>query len=273
MTVFRAIVLGLVQGLTEFLPVSSSGHLILVPRLLGWQEQPLSFDVALHLGTALAVLLYFRRDFVRLAHYGVADLARHRAAVARWSPFGRLALLIVLGCVPAVIVGGLFNDTIEAHARGAWSVALLLVVFGLVMLAAERWARGSCGIERLDAPRALLIGTAQALALLPGVSRSGATIAAGMFSGLSREAAARFSFLLSAPVVVAAGVRELPDIRHAATQGVSGAELAAGFLASFAVGVLAIHALLRYMAVRTLRIFVWYRFAFAALVLLILGLR
>ena len=273
MTLLRAIALGIVQGLTEFLPISSSGHLILVPALLGWERQPRSFDVALHLGTTLAVLLYFHRDFVRLARHGIIDIIAHRTRIARWSADGRLGLLTVLGCVPAVIVGGLLDGWLEAHARGPWLVAALLVVFGLVMLAAERWAHGCWGMERLDPGRALMIGSAQALALLPGVSRSGATIAGGMFMGLSRETAARFSFLLSAPIVVAAGVKELPELRHASAQGVSAAELAAGCLVSFAVGLLAIHLLLRYVAGHRLNVFVWYRISFAVLAVVLLSLR
>ena len=273
MTLLRAIVLGIVQGLTEFLPVSSSGHLILVPSLLGWERQPRSFDVALHLGTTLAVLLYFHRDFVRLGRHGIADIIVHRTRFTRWSPDGRLALLTVLGCVPAVVVGGLLDGWLDAHARSPWLVAVLLVGFGLVMRAAERWARGCGGTERLDPSRALVIGSAQALALVPGVSRSGATIAGGMFLGLSRQAAARFSFLLSAPIVVAAAVKELPELRHAAAQGVSAAELAAGCLVSFAAGLLAIHLLLRYVAGHRLNVFVWYRIAFAVLAIALLSRR
>jgi undecaprenyl-diphosphatase len=273
MSVFHAVVLGIVQGLTEFLPVSSSGHLIVVPRMLGWEEQPLAFDVALHLGTTLAVLLYFWRDFVRLTRHGLGDIVTRRLRIDCYSPFGRLAVLIVVGCVPAVIVGGLFNTWIEDNARQAWLVATMLVVFGLVMLAAERWGDSASGLERLNMRRSLLIGAGQAMALIPGVSRSGTTIAAGMFSGLSRATAARFSFLLAAPVIVAAGIKELPDIRHASAQGVSGGALAAGFLVSFAVGLLTVHLFLRYVASHPLSAFVWYRFGFAALVLLLLGLR
>lgn len=270
MDVVQAAVLGLVQGLTEFLPVSSSGHLVLVPRLLGWREHPLSFDVALHLGTALAVLLYFRRDMRCLIHHGLTDLVGCRWRLGAYSPVGRLALLIVLGCLPAVAVGGLFNDWIEAHTRQAWLVALLLVVFGVVMLLADRCAPQSRSMEALDPARALFIGMAQALALLPGVSRSGATIAAGMFAGLSRETAARFSFLLAAPVILGAGVKELPNLRHAAAQGVGAADLAVGFVISFVVGLAAIHFLLRYVALRPLTAFVLYRFALAGLVLALL---
>lgn len=273
MSVLHAIILGLVQGLTEFLPVSSSGHLILVPRLLGWKEQPLAFDVALHLGTTLAVLLYFRRDFVSLVQHGLHDIVVHRHHLRCWSPIGRLGLLIALGCVPAVIVGGLFNAWIEDHTRAAWLVATLMVLAGVVMLVAERRLYATREMERLDAGRALFIGAAQALALFPGISRSGATITAGIFAGLSRETAARFSFLLAAPVIVAATVKESPNVRHAAGQGVSYAALLAGVLVSFAVGLVTVHLLLRYVARHRLDIFVWYRFAFAALALLLLWLR
>lgn len=273
MSVFQAVVLGIVQGLTEFLPISSSGHLIAVPRLLGWSKQPLAFDVALHLGTMLAVLVYFWRDFALLTRHGISDLLVHRQRLHCYSPHGRLALLIVLGCVPAVVVGGLFNAWIEAHVRDAGLVAALLAGFGLVLLAAERWGQGRGGIECVDARRVLLVGTAQALALAPGVSRSGITIAAGMFAGLSRAAAARFSFLLSAPIVVAAGLKEAPDIRHAADQGVSAAALIVGLAVAFVVGLAAIHFLLRHVATRSLNVFVWYRLAFAALIVVVLGIR
>jgi undecaprenyl-diphosphatase len=273
MSVLHAIVLGIVQGLTEFLPISSSGHLIAVPALLGWEEQPLAFDVALHLGTMLAVLLYFWRDFALLIRHGLADLARHGARVRSYSTYGRLALLILLGCVPAVIVGGLFNSWIEANVRDVRLVAVLLAVFGLLLLAAERWHAAPSGIERVDAKRTLLIGVAQAMALFPGVSRSGTTIAVGMLSGLSRAAAARFSFLLSAPVVVGAGLRELPDIRHAAAQDVSTTALATGFIAAFVSGLAAVHLLLRYLATRPLSVFAWYRFAAAGVILAVLALR
>jgi len=179
-------------------------------------------------------------------------------------------LLTVLASLPALAVGVMFNDWIVAHTRQAWLVALLLVVVGVVMLLADRRAPHSRSMEALDPARALFIGVAQALALLPGVSRSGATIAAGMFAGLSRETAARFSFLLAAPVILGAGVKELPNLRHAAAQGVGAAELAVGFVVSFVVGLVAIHVLLRYVARRPLTAFVLYRFALAALVLVVL---
>jgi undecaprenyl-diphosphatase len=273
MSLLHAIVLGIVQGLTEFLPVSSSGHLIVVPELLGWEEQPLAFDVALHLGTMLAVLLYFWRDFALLIRHGATDLVLYGPRWRLYSTYGRLALFIVIGSIPVVIVGGLFNGWIEEHVRDARLVAVLLATFGLLLFAAERWSVQPSGIERLDAGRALLIGVAQAVALFPGVSRSGTTMAVGMFAGLSRAAAARFSFLLSAPVVVAAGLRELPDIRHAAQQDVSAAALVTGFVVAFASGLAAVHLLLRYLAARPLSVFAWYRLAAGAGILLVLGLR
>ncbi len=271
MSLLHALVLGVLQGLTEFLPVSSSGHLIVIPKLFGWEEQPLAFDVAIHQGTTLAVLLYFWRDFVQLARCGTADIVMHRLRWGAYSPLGRLALLIVLGCVPAVIAGGLGNTWIEEHLRNPWLIAGNLVLFGLVMLAADRWAQPSREMDKLNPPRALLIGCAQALALIPGISRSGSTIAAGMFSGLRRDTAARFSFLLSAPIVVAAGIKELPDIRTAADGDVGTAALALGFAGAFLSGISAIHLLLRYVARHPLSIFVWYRVALAVLIIVTLG--
>lgn len=273
MSLLHAIVLGVIQGLTEFLPVSSSGHLVIVPRMLGWGEHPRAFDVALHQGTLLATLLYFRRDFIRLTVDGVHDAVRHGTHFARFSPYGRLAWLIVLGCLPAVLIGALFGSWIDAHAGRVWLVALFLVLFGVLMLIAERVRRpdvSSSSMERVDTRRSVLIGAAQAVALLPGVSRSGITIATGMFAGLSRETAARFSFLLSAPVILGAGLKDLPDIRHASEQGINGTELAAGFVVSFVVGLAAMHFLLRYVARYSLAAFTGYRVAIAALAVLVI---
>lgn len=270
MSVFEAVLLGLVQGLTEFLPVSSSGHLVLLPRLLGWDPHPLSFDVTLHLGTMLAVLLYFRTDFVQLTCCTIRDAISHRHGLHRWSAMGRLGLLIILGSIPAALVGGLLGDVIEEHARSAWLVAVLLVAGGLLMLAAEKWGQAEAGLERLDGARTLVVGIAQACALLPGVSRSGATISAGMLSGLARPAAARFSFLLAAPVILGAGLKELPNIRNAAAEGVGWDALFLGCLISFLAGVAAIHGLLRYVATRSLAAFAWYRFGLALVIVVLL---
>ena len=272
MTIWQALVLGIVQGLTEFLPVSSSGHLLLVPELFGWREQPLAFDVALHIGTTLAVVAYFHRDWWTLIREFSADARRYRARIGRWGPGGRLSLLIALGTVPAVIAGLLLSD-LEDRLRTPGIVATMLVLVGGYMAAAERWAprREQSGLERLTWRSTLLIGVAQACALVPGVSRSGPTIATGMFAGLGRATAARFSFLLATPVTLAAMVVELPHLRDAGEQGIGGAEIVAGIIASLVVGVIAIRFLLRFLAVQRLYPFVIYHVGLAVLVLALLA--
>jgi undecaprenyl-diphosphatase len=262
----------LVQGLTEFLPVSSSGHLLLIPELLGWSEQPLAFDVALHIGTTLAVVAYFWHDWWILIRAAFADVRCHGPRVLRWGPYGRLALLIGVGTVPAVIAGLLLSD-LESRLRTPGVVAAMLVLVGGYMAAAERWARGHTTpeLDRLTWAGAVLVGIAQACALIPGVSRSGSTIATGMFCGLGRAAAARFSFLMATPVTVAAMVKELPNLRHAEAQGITSVEIGAGILASLVVGVIAIRFLLRYLAARSLYPFVLYRLGLALVVLIVLA--
>lgn len=282
MTPLYALVLGIVQGLTEFLPISSSGHLLIVPRLFGWEEQPLAFDVALHIGTLTAVLVYFFRDWVALARSGLADLRAHGLRLTAWSAHGRLLLLIALGTVPAVVVGLLLSDA-EDRLRTPAVVGAMLILVGSIMAAAERFAnrprqgaittsaQGSELEKRLSPVRALVIGVAQAFALVPGVSRSGATISAGMFSGLSRATAARFSFLIATPITLAAAAKELPQLRTAAEQGVSRGEIGLGVAASALVGLLAISALLRFLATRPLYPFSIYRVIVGVLVLLFLA--
>ena len=268
MDLIQAIVLALVQGFTEILPISSSGHLILVPWVFGWTDQGLAFDVAVHVGTLAAVIAYFRGDVVVYWNAFWRSLAR-RALDAE----AKVAWALAIGTVPAAVAGLLLEDLVAGALRSPKTVAFTTIFYGLVLLAADRFGAKTRDERSVSLRDGLLIGCAQALALLPGVSRSGATISAGMFAGLSRETAARFSFLLAAPVIVAAGVKELPDIRHAADQGVSTAALAAGFAVSFLAGLATVHALLRFVARHPLNLFVWYRFAFAALVLIVLGLR
>lgn len=274
MTPLQALILGIVQGLTEFLPISSSGHLLLVPHFFGWPEQPLAFDVALHTGTLLAVVIYFHRDWTRLLLATARDLRCHGPTVRRWGPPARLTLLIGLGTVPAVVVGLLVSG-IEDRLRAPGVVAATLVLGSAYMAAAEWWSarRGGrdCTMAAMTPDRALLVGVAQAAALVPGVSRSGSTIATGMFAGLGRASAARFSFLLATPITLAAAVKEAPSLRDAAAQGISGVEIGIGILASFAVGVVAIAFLLRYLAARPLYVFVWYRLALAAVVIAVLA--
>ena len=266
-SLFEAIVLGIVQGLAEFLPISSSGHLILVPWLLGWQEHGLTFDLALHLGTSAALLGYFWRDWVKLIRAVALGLF---FKPPRLLPEWKLAWLILLGCLPAGIIGVLFESQIEALFRQPVLIAILLIVFGLVMLAADRLGSQkrslsgmNLGITLTDA---LVIGCAQVLALMPGVSRSGITLTAGLFRGLDRGSAARFSFLLSAPITIAAALYKLRDLFKAPPTGSELLVFAAGVVTAGIVGALAIGFLLKYLQRKPVDMFVWYRVAAGLLI-------
>jgi undecaprenyl-diphosphatase len=263
----QAIVLGIVQGLTEFLPVSSSGHLIVVPALLGWDDpfiESLALSVMLHVATLLALLLYFRSDWLRLIPAGLATL---RDRSFRGDPDRKLAWLLATSTVPAVIVGVLLNDLIETAFREPRLVAITLVAGAAVLWVADRLGSKQREISGLTFPAAIGIGAAQALALIPGVSRSGISISAGLFAGLDREAAARFAFLMATPITAGAGLWELRRI----VAGEVGVELPivpllAGMAASLVAGLLAIAVLMRYLRTNGVGIFVAYRIALAALV-------
>ena len=265
--VVQAIVLGIVQGLTEFLPVSSSGHLIVVPALLGWSDpfiESLAFSVMLHVATLLALLVYFRSDWLRLIPAGLATL---RDRSFRDDPDRRLAWLLAASTVPAVIVGVLLNDVIESAFREPRIVAMTLVAGAVVLWVADRLGSRSRPISGLTFPMALGIGAAQALALVPGVSRSGISISAGLFAGLDREAAARFAFLMATPITAGAGIWELRSI----LAGEAGVELPlapllAGMAASLVAGLVAIAVLMRYLRSHGVGVFVAYRIALAALI-------
>ena len=265
MNPLQAAVLGLVQGLTEFLPISSSGHLILVPWLLGWQPHSKAFDAALHLGTVAALLIYFWRDWVALV---TAVLAGLRDPVARKDSRWRLAWLIVIGSIPAGLVGIVLESPIEERLGKPWMIAVLLMVFGLVLLVADRSASLKRSLENVRLPDALTVGLAQVLALAPGVSRSGITMTAGLFRGLDRTAAARFSFLLSTPITLGAA---LYSLRHLVGPGgrpeEGGLTLGVGILSSAVFGILTIGFLLRYLQRNSLATFVWYRLAAGLIVL------
>lgn len=277
----QAIVLGIVQGLTEFLPVSSSAHLILVPWLLNWDDPvitSLPFDLALHLGTLLAVLTFFANDWVRLIRAGVASLVERKIGD---DPDRRLAWLIVLASVPGAIVGALAESKVEEifHAPNEplaqWAViaiAIVIALLGLALFIAERVARHVRDMTRMTFLDALLIGASQALAIFPGVSRSGATITAGLFLGLKRDDAARFSFLLSAPIIAGAGLKSLYDVLKESQAGGLGADgillYGVGFLASAVTGFLAIKLLLQYLRRNSTDIFVYYRWALAAFIII-----
>jgi undecaprenyl-diphosphatase len=270
-TTLQALVMGIVQGLTEFLPVSSSGHLILVPALLGWTDpfiDSLAFSVLLHMATLVALLVYFWRDWLTLVPAGLAAI---RDRSLRDDPNRRVAWLLVVTVVPAAIVGALLNDFIETHVRQALLVALLLVVGAGIMWLADRWGRHERGMDDLSFGAALGIGVAQAFALLPGVSRAGISISAGLFAGLTREAAARFSFLMAAPVIAGAGVFEARKlVSGEAGVQVAAAPLVVGFVAALVSGLIAIWALLRYLRSNSLAIFIAYRLVAAAVVVVVL---
>lgn len=271
MDLLRAAILGIIQGLAEFLPISSSGHLILVPALFNWEDQGLAFDVGLHCGTLLVLLAYFWRDWARMITGGLRDLFQHRLRFADHSGESRLLWLIAFGSIPAGVVGLLFNDWIEENVRQPWVVAITLAAFGIVMLLADRRTSNRRTMEGIGLADAAFIGLAQAAALIPGVSRSGATLCAGLFRDIRRDDAARFAFLLGTPAFVGAAALTARDLTG--LSGREGVELAIGFAMSAAVGFAVIHFLLRYLRTRTLLPFVLYRFAIAAVTLIIGGIR
>jgi undecaprenyl-diphosphatase len=267
-TFAQAIVMGVVQGLTEFLPVSSSGHLIIVPYLAGWNDPfitSLAFSVMLHIGTLVALLVYFRADWLRLVPAGLATI---RDRSFEGDPDRRLAWLIAVATVPALILGVLLNDAVEQRFREVGLVALMLVVGGGILWLAER--QGSRRLLPVDLtfPKALAIGGAQALALVPGISRSGISISAGLFAGLDRESAARFSFLMATPVTAAAAAYEtFKVVTGGAGIIVEVGPLFGGMAAALVSGLVAIAVLLRLLRTRSTDIFVAYRVILAAVVL------
>jgi undecaprenyl-diphosphatase len=252
-----AAILGLVQGLTEFLPVSSTAHLILAQKILGLDPERfgLTFDVALHLGTALAVLLYFLGTWISL----LVDVLR-----GRW----RMPLLIVAGTVPAAIAGVLLQSLFERELRGALVIAVGLVVGSVVFIVAERLASQRARLERLSLADAVVMGVAQAIALIPGISRSGITISAGLFRGLERADATRFSFLLATPIIIGAGAKTLLDARKLSGLTAQLDVVAIGFVVSFVSGLAAVAFMVRYLRTHSLDAFVVYRLALAGAVLL-----
>ena len=259
MSILQAFVLGLVQGITEFIPISSSGHLVLVPWLLGWDKAPLAFDTMVHWGTLVAVLAVFWRELWGLCVAGLNGLL---ATVVKNRPYdraqARLAWMILLACLPAALAGFLFEDFFEdLFGKPAAAAGLLLVTASLLVI--SEWLshqeRSMSGIGWLDA---VLIGLAQALAIMPGISRSGATIAAGMARGMHREAAARFSFLLGTPVIFGAGLFKLLDLMGSGGLGELWGVLIVGFVVAALSGYVCIRWLLSFLARRPLYIFAAY---------------
>jgi undecaprenyl-diphosphatase len=261
---FWAVVLGVVQGLTEFLPVSSSGHLLLGQYFLGVDQDRfgLSFDVALHLGTLVAVVAFFWRDLVRLVRAFLRSL-RYRNMD---DPDQRLAYLVVASTVPAAVIGALLEDFFAGAVRSPWVVVFNLVAVGVLFIVAESVGRRERPADKLTFREAVGIGVAQAAALFPGVSRSGATITLGLFFGLRREEAARFSFLMSVPIIAGAGSLKLGQVIAAGMDATEILIFGVGFVCSAIVGYLAIRFFIHYIARHSLRAFAYYRFALAAVV-------
>jgi undecaprenyl-diphosphatase len=258
-TYAHAVVLGLVQGLTEFLPVSSSGHLILVPHLFGWADQGLAVDAALHLGTLAALIAYFRSELLGML---TGTLSR------------RLVLVLVLATIPAGVAGLVFGKLVETHLRAPLLIAITTAFWGGVMWAADRRAVPAVSdardpLERVGWGRGLAVGLAQAVALIPGTSRSGITITTGLLAGLDRATAARFSFLLGIPVTAAASLLKTAQLVKAGVPAGEGGPLAVAILTSFVSGWFAVWFLVRYLKQRSLLPFVLYRFALSAAILLV----
>ncbi len=266
MTTIEAVTLGAVQGLGEFLPISSSGHLIVVPWLVGWPEHSLSFDVALHLGTLVAVLAAFAADWVRLVSAAVRGLLAGR-------PFGdrdaRLLWLLALASVPGGIAGLALEKWADSVFRSPALVAIDMAVLGAVLFAADRRAPATGSSPEIGVREALLIGCAQAFAIVPGVSRSGATISAALFLGQKREDAARFSFLLATPITAGAALVKVPHL----LRGGEADFALVGIVTAAVFGLLSIRVLLAYVRSRDYRPFVFYRFAFALVVLAVFLVR
>jgi len=258
----QAVVLGVLQGLTEFLPVSSTAHLRVFPAFLGWEDPGAAFTAVTQLGTTVAVLIYFRRDLRRILVTWARSL---RDPSKRSSLDARLGWYIGLGTIPIGMFGLAFKDQIEHEARNLTLIGSALIVVGLVLLLAERTGTRERSLDAMTRRDAAVIGLAQATALVPGVSRSGATISAGLFRGLERPAAARYSFLLSVPAIVLSGLLELSDI--GAGDGPGPAATALATVVAFAVGYAAIAWLLRFLATHSTGVFVAYRIFLGALVL------
>lgn len=255
--------LALVQGLTEFLPVSSSAHLILVPSLLGWPDQGLAFDVAVHLGTLIAVIAYFRRDIVTLFLAWIQSMTQRVM-----TPEARLAWGVILGTIPAGLVGLAFKDVIEVHLRSPLVIAVTTIVFGLLLWFADKRSKLARDEYSLSWQDFLVIGGAQAMALIPGTSRSGITITAALLLGLTREAAARYSFLLSIPIIVLSGLGVTKDLVESPAP-VEWATLILGTLIAAASAFFCIHYFLAYINRMGMTPFVIYRLLLGAVLLFV----
>lgn len=279
MSWWQTIVLAIVQGLTEFLPVSSSGHLAIASRLFFAGDAGASFTAVTQLGTEAAVLIYFAKDIWRILTAwfgGLADPARRTAGASEAT--GKsvdywLGWWVIIGTIPICVMGLLFKDQIRSGARNLWVVATAMVVFSAVIALAEYLGKQTRDVEQLTWKDSVIVGLAQCLALVPGVSRSGATISAGLFLGMNRELAARFGFLLAIPAVLASGLFSLPDAFEPVTEGMSatGPQLAVAVAIAFVVGYAAVSWFLKFLVRHSMYWFVGYRVVLGVTVLGLLG--
>lgn len=264
MPLYQAIILGVIQGLTEFLPVSSTAHLVIIPRLLGWQDPGLGFDIALHVGTLAAIFIFFFRDWVQVIANGLG-MRYHGARPGESSP--AILWYLIVGTIPAAIVGAKFNKYAEDQWRTFAVIGTAMIVIGIVMWVADRAAQRKADLDSMNWTDAIVIGISQALALIPGVSRSGITISAGRFRQLDREASARFSFLLSAPIIAGAASKDAWDLhKHGGLPANMYLPWAAGIVASAIVGIVVIAFFLKFLRAHSLDLFVWYRVVFGIII-------
>jgi len=271
--ILQAVVLGTLQGLTEFLPISSSAHLRIFPDLFGWGDPGAAFTAVIQIGTELAVLIYFRKDIWRIASTWLVSLFKPEY---RGHFDARMGWFIIVGSLPIVILGVLFKDTIEDDFRNLWVIGTTLIVLGLILGVADRVGSTEKRIRQISLRDSALMGLAQALALVPGVSRSGATLSMGRFLGYEREAATRYAFLLAIPAVVGAGLFELNEIgdvgvAHPGEAGYGWAPTIVATVVSFAVGYAAIAWLLRYVTTHSYTPFVLYRVALGGTTLVLVA--
>ncbi|SHF47562.1 undecaprenyl-diphosphatase [Jatrophihabitans endophyticus] len=265
MNPFQGVVLGIVQGLTEFLPISSTAHLRIVPALFGWEDPGTAFTAVIQLGTMLAIVVYFWRE---LLHITVAWFRGFWDRSVRGSLEYKMGWYLILATVPIGVLGLIFDHQISTGARNLWVISVTLIALALVLLGAEKVSTRRRGEEQITTTDAIVVGSAQALSLIPGASRSGTTITAGLFRGLTREAAARFSFLLSVPAVVLSGLYELKDVGNDGPGlGVTG--LAVVF--AFVVGLASIAWLMKWLARHSTFVFIYYRIALGVLLIVLLS--
>ena len=264
MEIFQAFILGMVQGLGEFLPISSSAHLILAPWLFGWHDQGLAFDIALHWGTLVAVVGYFRQDIWLLAK-GFFHSLRSATRDLENNIYQKLSWLIILATIPAAVIGKLFESQVENTFRNPLLIAGTLAVVGVVLWLADLYGSKVKTLTNATWKSSLIIGLCQAISIVPGISRSGSTMIAGLAQGFTRQDAAKFSFLMSIPIILGAGVLKIPDIAIIENH----TEVFVGFLSAAVFGFLSIKFLLKYISTQSFAIFTWYRLALAAVIVIV----